>query len=306
MQQMEAQLCEQLESISRELDALIKGFEKLHGISISKEEQTNEYAEGVTESLGSEYSMDELNDDFDFEDDDLLELDDDYAGMDEGWNKVVSSLESYQNFDRDNTRNKKSKKKYQGPSFIDIYSRHNYECAYQCVLSKVVLKEALEKKQSRFAIRCNDKGMLDRTLQLIYQIEWELKDYYANGKNQYELLGNMEEVVNNISSLIGYGKRIGKFTITEFAEEIYDKILDLKTWNEITDHTTLFGELEHLLFRVGTYFGKDLDDLEERFSYKALFSNEQLLEEQEPSDLQEDYTSDYWQEMFAICDDYGD
>lgn len=91
--------------------------------------------------------------------------------------------------------------------------------------------------------------------------------YSACGEiDPFELESAASEVFEWLSLNVGYNKRLGKYSITEFAGFLYDEIYSLQYGMSRKQIMEVFDDIDQLIFRVTRYIGLSNEDIAEYFS----------------------------------------
>lgn len=126
----------------------------------------------------------------------------------------------------------------------------------------------------------------ERIMQLIFDLESLVCDYAENEQLYEQLESLAEEITNWLQINVGVGKFVGKYRITEFAEAILEKVHGYAGRNRVdySDIRRLAHEVDHLAFRVSTYFG---------YSFHAT-KQEMGMEASQKYDGLKDYRNSYF------------
>lgn len=98
--------------------------------------------------------------------------------------------------------------------------------------------------------------------------------------DNYEAQSLVDEVVNWLDENIGRNKYVGKFHVTEYAELLQERIYDLSYcgYTESSTVKNLARDIDHLAFRVCTYFGYFFENVKEDLGSEAEAALKELQE----------------------------
>ena len=131
-------------------------------------------------------------------------------------------------------------------------------------------------------------------MQMIFELKSIVNDF-ANDKELYDQVQSLAaEVVYWLENNVGYGKYVGKFRVTEFAENILQEIEDLAFggYKRLSTVKEIEHDIDHLGFRISTYFG---------FFYETIKEVMEREDSKRFDDLQyyEEYDTEYSYESFS-------
>lgn len=139
---------------------------------------------------------------------------------------------------------------------------------------------------------------------LVFHCKDLVKEYYASQKKFYVLQNTMEELLNLLCKHIGYNKHVGKFSITEFAEQINEKIEILEYVQDKTLKELILHDLDHMIFRLSTYCGQNSEMWYEHFKYleESDYEDSEKIRHKKSTEVNIDRV--FWEQMLLFCDDY--
>lgn len=142
-------------------------------------------------------------------------------------------------------------------------------------------------------------------IELVFEVKDYIKQFDVDEADYFELQLAIDELLDLVSMHIGYNKRVGKFYITEFLIKIREKICALEYDYTDAFRDKILYDLDHLIFRITTYYGKNQNQLFCQFSYlnDKEYIREELLEEKT---VKVNIDEDFWDRMHLLCDDYFD
>lgn len=144
-----------------------------------------------------------------------------------------------------------------------------------------------------------------KMIELIFSTKDLVKEYYVGQRDFYVLQSTVMELLEILCVHIGYNRRVGKFPITEFAEQINEKVgfLEYEKDKELKD--LILHDLDHLVFRLATYCGKNHTELFIHFDYleSSEYKEDNKVNKEE---VQTNIDRDFWNKMLMFCDDYSE
>ena len=199
---------------------------------------------------------------------------------------------------------------------VDTFSERviNLKCVYdreqRLLIPRNKLEEAINRagaKQQRSLRRkeINEYELRNRMFIPIFALQDALKQYEYCKDNYEQIEALASEIMEWICRNVGYNKHVGKFSVTEYSEIIYERIVYLSNETTKAEIRELITNVNHLLFRVCTYLGFDVDAIKEEYKY---FLEREYVYKQElaPQIVENDYSEDYWTDIYEMFDDYSD